>query len=134
MKINKVGRVGYKKFGTKMIIIEYHGWENIIVEFQDEYKSKVKTNNSNFTKGKVKNPYDKIVCNAGYIGEGKYNEKDYQNIYKHWYSMLKRCYDPYELNKQPTYIDCYVCDEWLNYQNFAKWYEAMYRYEVEITD
>ena len=43
--------------------------------------------------------------------------------------MLKRCYDPYYLNKRPTYRDCVVCKEWHNFQNFAKWYEENY-YEV----
>ena len=37
--------------------------------------------------------------------------------------MLKRCYNSYCLNKQPTYTDCYVCELWHCYQNFAKWYE-----------
>ena len=36
--------------------------------------------------------------------------------------MIERCYNPYELNKKPTYIDCYVCEEWHNFQNFAEWY------------
>jgi hypothetical protein len=29
----------------------------------------------------------------------------------------------------PTYKDCSVCDEWLNFQNFAAWYDKNY-YEV----
>ena len=44
--------------------------------------------------------------------------------------MLERCYDPYRLNKYPTYIDCYVCDEWLCFQNFAEWFYQNY-YEIE---
>lgn len=38
--------------------------------------------------------------------------------------MLRRCYDPYYINKELTYIDCYVCDEWLCFQNFGKWWEV----------
>lgn len=37
--------------------------------------------------------------------------------------MLERCYDPYYMNKYPTYIDCYVCKEWHCFQNFAEWWE-----------
>ena len=44
--------------------------------------------------------------------------------------MLERCYCPYCLNKRPTYIDCYVCEEWHNLQNFGKWFEENY-YEIE---
>ena len=43
--------------------------------------------------------------------------------------MLKRCYDPYYINREPTYIDVYVCDEWHNFQNFGKWFEENY-YEI----
>ena len=44
-------------------------------------------------------------------------------------SMLKRCYDEEYHKKEPTYIDCEVCEEWLNYQNFAKWFYKNY-YEI----
>lgn len=40
--------------------------------------------------------------------------------------MLNRCYS----GKYPTYEDCYVCEEWLNYQNFAEWFYQNY-YEVD---
>ena len=36
--------------------------------------------------------------------------------------MIERCYDPYRINKDIAYKDVYVCDEWLNFQNFAEWY------------
>ena len=44
--------------------------------------------------------------------------------------MLKRCYDSKLHEKYPTYIDCEVDKKWLDYQNFAKWYENNY-YEIE---
>lgn len=34
------------------------------------------------------------------------------------------------IKKHPTYTDCEVCDEWLNFQNFAKWYDENF-YEVD---
>ena len=47
--------------------------------------------------------------------------------------MLKRCYDPYYINKKPTYINCYVCEEWHNFQNFAEWfYENYYTIKNEV--
>lgn len=43
--------------------------------------------------------------------------------YVRWSKMLNRCYNPYYLNKKRTYIDCYVCDEWLKFSNFKAWME-----------
>ena len=44
--------------------------------------------------------------------------------------MLRRCYSEDYKNKKPTYIGCEVYNEWLNFQNFAKWFEENY-YEIE---
>ena len=77
-----------------------------------------------------RNPYDKTIFEIGYLGEGKYNRKIHFEIYKVWRCMLQRCYAPYYLDKHPTYRDCMVCEEWLNFQNFAKWYEENY-YKVK---
>ena len=63
---------------------------------------------------------------VGYIGEGKYSRKTHLKIYKVWHKMLQRCYDPYYINKFPTYIYTTVCEQWLNFQNFAKWYDENY--------
>lgn len=41
--------------------------------------------------------------------------------YQYWTNMLTRCYDPNYLIKYPTYKHCKVCDEWLDYQEFALW-------------
>ncbi len=44
--------------------------------------------------------------------------------YQKWHSMIQRCYDPLELDKYPTYIDCYVCEEWLYFTKFKSWMET----------
>ena len=44
--------------------------------------------------------------------------------------MLKRCYSGEYQKKEPTYKDCTVCKEWLNYSNFKKWYDDNY-YEID---
>ena len=88
---------------------------------------------SKFKKGSVVCPYEKRVYGVGYIGEGKY--KTYENgkdtkCYKVWNSMLERCYSDKFHKRSPTYINCEVFNEWLNFQNFAEWYAKNY-YEVE---
>lgn len=137
-KSERIGEIRKNNFGSEMKIIEYNNYSDIWIEFQDEYKIKIHTNYSNFKKGNVKNPYDRTVCEIGYIGEGKYKIKENKGItkaYETWSNMIQRCYDPYELNKNKNlaYIDCYVCDEWLCYQNFAEWYYNNY-YDIEGKD
>lgn len=74
-----------------------------------------------------------LVYGIGSTGEGEYSsringEKTIQ--YEYWLQMLRRCYSEKYLKKRPTYEDKYVCDEWHNFQNFAKWFDENY-YEVE---
>lgn len=116
-----------------MKIIAYRRSEDIDVEFQDSHKVIKNTTYVNFKRGQVKNPYDKTACGIGYVGEGKYLTKENgrsTKIYSCWVHMLERCY--YEKNKnlhQSYYGTCSVCDEWLNFQVFAKWYEYNF-YEI----
>lgn len=42
-------------------------------------------------------------------------------FYIKWNSMLRRCYSAKFHEKQPTYIDCYVCKSWLVFSNFKIW-------------
>ena len=45
--------------------------------------------------------------------------------YQVWRDMLKRCYKAgiHKNSRNSAYKDCIVCAEWLDFQNFAKWYE-----------
>lgn len=67
----------------------------------------------------------KTIGNTTTTIKGK-DKKSYQC----WSNMLKRCYNKNVHNKQPTYKDCSVCNEWLCYANFEKWYDENY-YEIE---
>lgn len=44
-------------------------------------------------------------------------------FYQRWTNMLKRCYSKKFQARSPTYIGCYVCDEWLIFSNFKRWME-----------
>ena len=133
MKDERIGQRKLDNYGIEMVVIEYKTHKEIVVEFQDEYKTKVEARWSQFEKGNIRNPNRKSFQNVGRLGQGKYSiteDRKLTKCFQTWENMLRRCYDPYELNKQPTYIDCYVCDEWLCYQNFAEWWENNY-YEIE---
>lgn len=131
--INRIGEENISNEGYKMKIVKYNNVNNIIVEFQDKYKTKVKARYDHFKEGGIKNPYHPSVFGVGYYGQGKYKSRDKSGkktkVYILWRDMLERCYNPYKINKNLTYIDCYVCDEWLNFQNFAKWFYENY-YEI----
>ena len=132
-KQERLGETNISNEGCEMKIVEYKKANDIIVEFQDEYKANVHTKYCHFKIGNVKNPFYKSVYGTGFIGTGKYKVKENGKLTKAyicWGNMLKRCYDPYYLNKKPTYIDCYVCDEWLCFQNFCKWFYKHY-YEIK---
>ena len=59
-----------------------------------------------------------------------YSHKENRKTYKTWQSLLQRCYDTKLHEKYPTYKNCTTCEEWHNFQNFAKWYDENY-YEID---
>lgn len=68
------------------------------------------------------------VYGVGYLGIGDYRarkeSKGMTKEYVMWTNMLSRCYgQPYRNNpaNPARYAECTVCEEWHNFQNFAKW-------------
>lgn len=118
----RIGEQNKNYQNLNMVISKYENKNNITVIFEDGF-SRITTYN-NFKNGSVKNLYFPEVYGKGYIGEGEYKSGTY--IYYVWKDMLKRCYK----NPTPAYKDCEVCDEWLNFQNFAKWYNNNY-YDID---
>ena len=115
----RVGEVNYNKSGLRMKIIQYDNTSNIVIRLDNGYTRK--TSYQNFKNGTVKTPYDRNT-RGGYLGEGKYSYTTHTDAYKCWYSLLDRCFaDDKDCTK--WYEDCIVWKEWLNFQNFAKWYE-----------
>lgn len=131
-KVNRTGEQMINKYGTKVKIIEYISANNITVEFQDDYKYRTKTIYWAFKNNAVKNPYDKTACGVGYLGVGAYKPQTNDvrlPEYRLWKSVLNRCYGANN-KKYPCYRGVTMCDQWHNFQNFAKWYNENY-YEVE---
>lgn len=44
-------------------------------------------------------------------------------FYQCWHNMIRRCYSAYCQARQPAYIGCSVCEEWLTFSNFKAWME-----------
>lgn len=43
--------------------------------------------------------------------------------YATWKNMLKRCYDHRWQDKNKTYIGCLVCEDWLTFSAFKRWFD-----------
>ena len=72
---------------------------------------------------------EKKVLGKGIYTKGKYTfgKKGHPTKeYSVWLSMLTRCYNERFLLSNETYIGCEVCEEWLDFQNFAKWFNDNY--------
>ena len=126
--ISRIDEENYNSFGSLMIIKEYKNCENINVYFPEYNWTYYHSTYKEFKNGHIKCPFEPRYCNIGYLGEGKYKvmkNKEKTKEYITWSSMLNRCYS----NKYSAYENCYVCDNWLNFQNFSQWYEDNY-YEI----
>ena len=132
-KVNRVGEENINNFGSKMIIVGYRMNNDIDVYFP-EYNWVAKNKEyKKFKNGNIKCLYERRFFSVGYLGEGEYKMSENGKHTKccvTWKSMLERCYDTKYKEKHLTYIDCEVCEEWHNFQNFAEWYYKNY-YEVE---
>lgn len=120
------------KFNTKSFgvveIVDYRGTHDVDVVFL-ETGTKCTFEAGNIRKGTIKNPEKPNVFKVGYMGLGIYKAKvkgKNTKAYDRWSHMLRRCYCDIYQSKYPTYIGCSVCDEWHNFQNFAKWFHNNY--------
>lgn len=131
VKNNRIGEAKLMACGNVATIIEYSNNKCITVKFDNG--EIIECIYVQFKKGTITSKYTRTIYNVGYLGEGKYKVKHNNNLtnqYKTWVSMIRRCYSEVELNKEPSYIGCSICEEWLNYQNFAQWYDENY-YEID---
>ena len=132
-RIDRINEENYNKFGSLMRVINYRKSNDIDIYFPEYDWIYEHARYNRFKKGEIKCPYEPRTYGVGYIGVGKY-KPSYEGVstkcHDVWSHMLQRCYDENHRYKYPTYEDCFVCDEWLNYQNFAEWYENNY-YEVD---
>ena len=80
----------------------------------------------------------RTVCNIGYLGNGDYiatDGKKATKCYEMWRGMLRRCYKPSSEKDKLNYKNCIVCEQWHNFQIFAKWYyENIYDFHNEKMD
>lgn len=69
---------------------------------------------------------NKLILGVATNSKGEYKacvDGKHTKAYKTWHNMIHRAYCPKGHARQPTYLGCSVSDEWLEYQEFARWFE-----------
>lgn len=108
---------------------------DIDVKFLDDFHYvKEHTTYSNFIRGQIKNPYDRTLFGVGYVGVGEHitgcKIHGMTEEYHCWQNMLERCYCKKLKELHPSYYEIStVCNEWHDYQVFARWHKE-HRYKV----
>ena len=129
---DRIGEIRKNTFGTDMQIVAYRTSDDMDVKFLDKDGYVFQhTTYSNFKTGQIKNPYDRCIFGIGYLGEGNAQQKT--QVGYCWRGMLERCYCDRMKKIHPAYYGIStVCEEWLNFQVFAKWYnENVYQIGTE---
>ena len=123
----RLGETVMQNCNELAFIVEYVDSKNITVQFKTSGEL-VKTSYDNFIRGKVKSHFTPSVYGIGTAGLEPIVDENGEMLdsYNCWKSMLRRCYSAKYQEKRPTYKGCSVCDEWLYYPNFKKWYEENY--------
>lgn len=133
---DRLGYENYNSQGCLMKVVEYNGTRNVIVEFQDKYKYRRKTQWTDVLRGDIKNLYYPFVYGVGMIG-AKYPSRVNGNItteYKMWHSMLARAYNDKIKERQPAYKDVICCEEWLLFDNFYEWLHGQENFEKLVNN
>lgn len=113
-----------------LVIVEYFNHKRVKVRFKDT-GSELFAAAGHIKEGHVKDPIKPSVYGVGFIGVGLYKAKIQGKMtksYKAWTAMLQRCYD----KKAKSYeryalLGVSVHDDWLNFQNFAEFYDRNFR-------
>lgn len=108
--------------GSSLVVLHYENAKTIVVEFKDGRTHPFIANIGNLRKGKYKNPYSTSVCGKGFLGVGKFTYKNEKRAHMAWVGVMTRVYSEKELKRRPSTHDLTVCEEWHNFQIFAKWF------------
>ena len=131
-KIDRTGETFITNEGCKGKIVNYVSAREVYIVFEGN-DTVFKTYYQKIKEGSIKNPFRKSAYGVGYFGVGKYKGREggsKSKCYNTWKGIMERSYDKNLKEKHKTYEEVTCCEEWHNYQNFAKWYEENF-YEVE---
>lgn len=122
------------KFGT-YTLVEYRSAKDVTIEW-DNPPCRTTHQIVDVYRGSVKNPLAPSILGVACFGIGPHiaftKDKKTTKSYSCWKAMIQRCYDEKFRHKWQSYADCFVCDEWLNYQTFADWYCEHYFEDYQL--
>ena len=73
------------------------------------------------------------INDAPFVVQPRIDGRQIQHpAYTTWFNMLRRCYNEQDNLANPTYIGTSVCDDWLLFTNFAKWFNIYFIPEYQI--
>lgn len=122
-----VGQVRSTNEGGSFTVIEFHSAINVIIRHNDKHGHIAKVSASQVRSGNIRNPYYPTLHGVAYMGAGEHKAKikgKHVQTYSVWAGTVERCYCLVRLAKRPSYVGCYISDDFLCYQNFAEWYTA----------
>lgn len=124
----KVGTVHSTSLNGDLEIVSYTNSHNVGVSFFG-YSHLIVTTTPKIRSGGIKNRMLPSKYGKGFIGIGKFSSATHKKAYTVWDHMLQRCYCPVYHRKQPSYVNCAVVVDWLNFQTFAEWFYEESNYE-----
>lgn len=124
-----VGQVYHNIEGLRMTVTSYTTATKVSVVFDSGYT--VSTTADNIRRGKVIDKFSKLILGVGIVDT--YEEVSRIPEYKKWFQMLRRCYDPYFVNKHHTYRNTTVCGSWRSFSTFREWLRSTGK-DLEGTD
>lgn len=124
----RVGQRFVTKSGWVGEVIEYHAHDNVVVQWEDGSKQRIRS--KEVVTGSVKPLNQPSVEGIGYFGIGRFvpwsykdGEKAPKELYGYWVRMFSRCYNPFELDKprNRNYRDVTIDPLFHCFQRFAEW-------------
>ena len=121
----KVGSIHKTKSHGNLKVIRYINSRKIKVRFYSTGYETV-TDSRQIRRGEVRDRLSRTVHGVGFLGDGEFKVatgKVTTEAYNYWSEMIRRCYDQSYVERFPSYKGCTVCEDWHNFQKFAKWHK-----------
>lgn len=126
VKSKYLGKTITTNEGYDVNIIRFYNNSNVLIQFEDKHIQKI--HSQQIQTKRIRNKFKRSNCELGYMGDGKYRSKDENGKTVHSYRVWKNLIVKFAHSSLDE--EFFICEDWLNYQNFAEWYEVNY-YELD---
>lgn len=120
----RIGETNINKYGSKLEILEYNGYYNVIVGIdtkEGDIFNRYNCTYQNFKKGEISSPYERRIQNVGFTGDGEFGTIENQYFFSLFTNMMNRVYNKNVHIVKPGYIGTNINISWHNFQNFCQW-------------